>query len=250
MIGIFITARLGSTRLSQKHLIEIEGKPMIKWLVDRYSIGFQNEIKEQIIKIFITTSKNKENYLFDTIFKNSNIEIFYGADSNIPLRHLECAKANSIDYILSVDGDDILCSIDASKMVLKKLLEKGNLVKTIGLPLGMNVMGYSTLFLEKSLEHNSIEKLETGWGKIFEEKNIITIEIENNLNCENIRMTLDYNEDVLFFNNVITGIGNEINTISDKDLVENIIKNNWSIANENLIDTYWKNFNEQKKAEK
>jgi hypothetical protein len=63
-------------------------------------------------------------------------------------------------------------------------------------------------------------------------------------------MTLDYNEDVLFFNNVITGIGNEINTISDKDLVDNIIKNNWSIANENLIDTYWRNFNEQKKAEK
>ncbi len=250
MIGIFITARLGSTRLYQKHLIEIEGKPMIKWLVDRYSIGFQNEIKDQKIKIFITTSKNEENHLFDKIFENSNIEIFYGADSNIPLRHLECAKANRIDYILSVDGDDILCSIDASKIALKKLLETGNLVKTIGLPLGMNVMGYSTFFLEKSLENNSTKKLETGWGKIFEEKDIITIKIENNLNCENIRMTLDYNEDVLFFNNVITGIGNEINTISDKDLVENIINNNWSIANENLIDIYWENFNEQKKAEK
>ncbi len=250
MIGIFITARLGSTRLYQKHLIEIEGKPMIKWLVDRYSIGFQNEIKDQKIKIFITTSKNKENHLFDAIFENSNIEIFYGADSNIPLRHLECAKANSIDYILSVDGDDILCSIDASKIALKKLIETGNLVKTIGLPLGMNVMGYSTLFLEKSLENSLIEKLETGWGKIFDEKDIITIEIENNLNCEKIRMTLDYNEDVLFFNKVITGIGNEINTISDKDLVKNIINNKWNKVNENLIDTYWENFNEQKKAEK
>jgi spore coat polysaccharide biosynthesis protein SpsF (cytidylyltransferase family) len=250
MVGIFITARLGSTRLYQKHLIEIEGKPMIKWLVDRFSIGFKNEIQDKKIKIFITTSKNQENYLLDTIFENSNIEIFYGADSNIPLRHLECAKANSIDHILSVDGDDILCSIEASKIVLKKLLKTGNLVKTIGLPLGMNVMGYSTLFLEKSLLHNSIEKLETGWGKIFEEKDIITIEIENNLNCENIRMTLDYNEDALFFNNVITGIGNEINTILDKALVQKIIKNNWSKANENLIDTYWQNFNKQKKAEK
>jgi spore coat polysaccharide biosynthesis protein SpsF (cytidylyltransferase family) len=223
---------------------------MIKWLVDRYSIGFQNEIKDQKIKIFLTTSKNQENNLFDTIFENSNIEIFYGADSNIPLRHLECAKANNIDYILSVDGDDILCSIDASKIALKKLVETGNLVKTIGLPLGMNVMAYSTTFLEKSLENNSIEKLETGWGKIFDEKDIIIIEIENNFNCESIRMTLDYKEDVLFFNNVITGIGNEINSISDKDLVKNIINNNWSKANENLNDTYWENFNEQKKAEK
>jgi len=250
MIGIFITARLSSTRLYQKHLIEIEGKPMIKWLVDRYSIGFQKEIKDKKLKIFITTSKNQENHLFDAIFEKSNIEIFYGADSNIPLRHLDCAKANSIDYILSVDGDDILCSVEYSKIVLKKLLETGNLVKTIGLPLGMNVMGYSTLFLEKSLKQNPIVKLETGWGKIFDEKDIITIEIENNLNCENIRMTLDYNEDVLFFNKVITGIGNEINTISDRDLVENIIKNNWSTANQILMDTYWENFNQQKKAEK
>jgi len=250
MVGIFITARLGSTRLSQKHLIEIEDKPMIKWLVDRFDFGFKNEILEKKIKIFITTSDKEENRLFETVFENSNVKIFYGSNSNIPLRHLQCAKAHNIDYILSVDGDDILCSIEASKIVIKKLLETGNLVKTIGLPLGMNVMGYSSLFLERSLDQNKIEKLETGWGKIFEEKDIITIEIENNLNCEKIRVTLDYNEDVLFFNSVITGIGNEINTISDKDLVEKIIINNWSIANENLIYTYWENFNKQKKAEK
>jgi spore coat polysaccharide biosynthesis protein SpsF (cytidylyltransferase family) len=250
MIGVFITARLGSSRLSQKHLIDVKGKLMIEWLVDRYSFAFKELIDKNELKIFITTSVKIENKKFEFIFENSNVEIFYGADSNIPLRHLECAKANSIDYILSVDGDDILCSIEASKIILKKLLEIGNLVKTIGLPLGMNVMGYSTLFLEKSLNNNSIEKLETGWGKIFDEKDTITIEIENNLNCENIRMTLDYEEDVLFFNNVINGIGNEINTISDKDLLENIIKNNWSMANENLIDTYWENFNEQKKVEK
>jgi spore coat polysaccharide biosynthesis protein SpsF (cytidylyltransferase family) len=250
MIGIFITARLGSTRLNKKHLIEIDGKPMIKWLIERYCLGFEKEIQDQRIKIFITTSINQENHLFDKIFKNTNIEIFYGSDSNIPLRHLECAKFNNIDYILSVDGDDILCSVEASKLVLKKLLETGNLVKTIGLPLGMNVMGYSTIFLEKSLKQNSFEKLETGWGKIFEEKDIVTIEIENNSNCENIRMTLDYIEDVLFFNNVITGIGKDINTISDKCLVEKIIKNDWSNANKNLNETYWENFNEQKNIEK
>jgi spore coat polysaccharide biosynthesis protein SpsF (cytidylyltransferase family) len=250
MIGIFITARLGSTRLYQKHLIEICGKPMIQWLIDRFSEGFQNDILEQKIKLFITTSTNQENHLLGTLFEKSNIEIYYGADSNIPLRHLECAKANSIDYILSVDGDDILCSIEASQIVLKKLLETGNLVKTVGLPLGMNVMGYSTLFLEKSLKDSSYEKLETGWGKIFEEKDIITIEIENNFNCENIRMTLDYKEDVLFFDNVITGIGNKIHSISDKDLIDYIIKNNWNNVNQNLIDEYWVNFNKQKKAEK
>jgi len=249
VIGIFITARLGSTRLFQKHLIEIGGKPMIKWLIDRFNVGFISEIKDKKIKIFIATSMSPENHIFRTILKDSNVEIFFGSDSNIPLRHLECAKANNIDYILSVDGDDILCSIEASRLVLKKLLETGNVVKTTGLPLGMNVIGYSTLYLENSLMKKLFKKLETGWGKIFDEKDTVTLELECDLNCEKIRMTLDYKEDVLFFQSVIVGIGNQINTISDKELIDNIVVNNWNEANYNLINKYWQNFNEQKKSE-
>jgi len=249
MVGIFITARLGSTRLNQKHLIEIEGKPMIKWLVDRFDFGFKNEIIEQKIKIFITTSDNEENRLFETVFENSNVKMFYGSNSNIPLRHLQCARAHNIDYILSVDGDDILCSIEASKIVLEKLINKGNLVKTTGLPLGMNVMGYTTTFLESSLSANTQETLETGWGKIFDQKYTEELEIENYFNCDNIRMTLDYNEDAIFFSNVIKGISEDIFSITDKELISKIIKYKWHQINESLNNKYWENFNSQKKSE-
>jgi len=249
MVGIFITARLGSTRLSHKHLIKIEGKPMIKWLVDRFDFGFKNEILEQKIKIFITTSNNEENRLFETVFENSNVKIFYGSNSNIPRRHLQCAKAYNIDYILSIDGDDILCSIEASKIVLEELINKGKFVKTIGLPLGMNVMGYTTSFLESSLGANTQETLETGWGKIFDQQFTKELEIENNFNCNNIRMTLDYNEDAIFFSNVIKSISEGIISITDKELISKIIKNKWYQINESLNDKYWENFNNQKKSE-
>jgi len=56
MTGIFITARLGSTRLSEKHLIEVNGKHLINWLVDRFSIAYRDNILKNEIKIFITTS--------------------------------------------------------------------------------------------------------------------------------------------------------------------------------------------------
>lgn len=250
MIGVFITARLGSTRLSKKHLIEIEGKPMIKWLVSRFNFGFQNEIHNQELKIFITTSVSEENLILKSIFENTDVDIFYGSDTNIPLRHLQCAKANNIDYILSIDGDDVLCSVEASRIVLEELLLTGNLVRTKGLPLGMNVMGYSTLFLEDSLNTAFHEKLETGWGKIFNDQFIKEINIETNLNCDNIRMTLDYKEDAIFFSNVIKGIDNNINSISDKDLISLIIENRWNKINESLNETYWENFNKQIKAEK
>ena len=42
MVGVFITARLGSTRLNEKHLIEVNGKPLMR----AYSIASANYEEE------------------------------------------------------------------------------------------------------------------------------------------------------------------------------------------------------------
>ena len=152
MIGVFITARLGSTRLSEKHLIEVKGKPFIEWLIERFQTKFYQKIKKKELKIFVTTSINPENQKFELILDKNQVEIFYGSDENIPLRHLDCAEKNNIDHIISIDGDDILCSTEATSLVVEKLLDGFNIVQTSGLPIGMNVTGYNTKFLKKSLE--------------------------------------------------------------------------------------------------
>ena len=100
MVGVFITARLGSTRLNEKHLIEVNGKPFIEWLVKRFLISFNTKIKRNDLKIFITTSTKIENNKLESIFDESEVKVFYGSDENIPLRHLECAILNNIDYII------------------------------------------------------------------------------------------------------------------------------------------------------
>lgn len=43
-IGIFVTARMGSTRLSNKHFRKIAGRPALSWLIDRISAEFGKEI--------------------------------------------------------------------------------------------------------------------------------------------------------------------------------------------------------------
>ncbi|MBC6110556.1 cytidylyltransferase domain-containing protein [Pedobacter fastidiosus] len=249
MIGIFVTARLGSTRLAQKHLIEANGKPFIKWLVGRYLKEFEAEIKKNEAKIFITTSVDPMNKEFENVFSGTEISIFYGSDANIPLRHLECAVTNDIDYIISIDGDDILCSASAAREVVKKLELGSDMVQTKGLPLGMNVMGYRTDFLKQSLENSAQAKLETGWGKIFDQNKIDTIAITGYENAGNLRMTLDYEDDSKFFNEVISAIGEKVLTISDQDLITEIIKNDWQKLNIGLNEEYWANFNKQKQEE-
>ena len=247
MIGVFITARLGSTRLSEKHLIEVNEKPFIKWLVERFSTAFKEDIEKKELKIFITTSIKTENKKFESIFDKSEVDVFYGSDENIPLRHLECAVANNIDFIISIDGDDILCSTEASKLVVNRLLEGSKMVQTVGLPLGMNSTGYSKNFLEYSLKGIESNKLETGWGKIFDKKEIEIVQLKKDESIEKIRMTLDYEPDADFFKKVISNI--DVLNVVDDMLIESIIVNNWNQINDHLNTIYWSNFNKQKQEE-
>lgn len=247
MIGVFITARLGSTRLSEKHLIEVNEKPLIKWLAERLSIAFKENIKKKELKIFITTSIKAENKKFESIFEKSEVEVFYGSDENIPLRHLECAVENNIDHIIHIDGDDILCSTEAAKVVADRLLDGSKMVQTVGLPLGMNIMGYSKMFLEDSLKGIESNKLETGWGRIFDKNEIDVIQLRKAESIVKIRMTLDYEADADFFKKVISNI--DVLNVSDVILIEFIVNNNWNEINNHLDDIYWSNFNKQKQEE-
>ena len=247
MIGVFITARLGSTRLSEKHLIKVNEKPIIWYLIERFLIGFKEEIEKKELKLFITTSVSQENKKFESVFDKNEVEVFYGSDENIPFRHLECAIEHNIDNIVSIDGDDILCSIEASKLVIDSLLSGSKMAYTSGLPLGMNSTGYSKNFLKKSLKGIESNKLETGWGKIFDKDEIDIIQLKYSDAIRKIRMTLDYAPDADFFKKVISNVN--ILSISDKALINCIIKNNWSQLNSHLDTIYWSNFNKEKENE-
>ncbi len=247
MTGVFITARLGSTRLEEKHLIKVNDKPLIWYLVNRFLIGFKKEIENNELKLFITTSVNQENKKFESFFDRSEVEVFYGSNENIPLRHLECAVEHDIDYILSVDGDDILCSTEASRLVMESLLNGSKMAYTKGLPLGMNSTGYNSDFLKSSLKGLESKKLETGWGKIFDKDKVDIIQLNYSENIRKMRMTLDYPQDADFFIKVISNVN--VLSILDKALIDSIRKNNWHYLNSQLDDIYWSNFNKLKEQE-
>ena len=111
----------------------------------------------------------------------------------------------------------------------------------------MNCTGYSTNFLKKSLNGIESKKLETGWGEIFDKKEIEIINLKYSNDIKKIRMTLDYPADVDFFSTVISNL--DVLSISDENLVCSIIKNNWNHLNSHLDNIYWENFNNQKEKE-
>ena len=248
-VGILLTARLGSTRLRRKHLLEINNKPILKTLIERIKNEFANEIKLGRVKIIIATSDEIENRDFQIFFEKT-CDVFYGSKENIPLRHLEAARKYELDAIVSIDGDDILCSTEAMQSVYKRLALGKNFVKTQGLPLGMNVMGYSTEFLKASLKKHECDTLETGWGRIFNQTDLEIIDIHLVEENNRLRFTLDYETDYQFFKQVIVDLADVIYYCSTKSIIEHVLKHRLYEITDTVNEEYWMNFNTQVQEEK
>ena len=105
---IGILARLGSKRLKGKHLLDINDRPVISYLIQRIKNEFSKEISNKRLEIFILTGNQKLNQkLADVAFKYE-ISVYFGHDKNIPLRMFNLLTKKKFDFIISIDGDDIL----------------------------------------------------------------------------------------------------------------------------------------------
>lgn len=251
MIGILFTARLGSHRLPKKHLIEANNKSFIEWLVLRFTEEFKEEIEKKEVKLIIATSDEPDNKLFEEVLFNYNADVFYGAVANIPRRHLECADHYQLTHIISIDGDDILCSTKGAKTVynnFKKHPQK-DIISVFGLPIGMNSSGYKVSYLRKCLSIDNQDKIETGWGRIFIDPDKMDIKIGDYDIYDKLRFTLDYTDDANFFYTVINFLDDQVLKISDEELIKVVQTNKFDEINSHLFDIYWSNFNTLKQDE-
>lgn len=238
--GILITARLGSTRLEKKHLREINGQPIILFLLERIIFEFREEILNNQAVVIIASSDEPDNREFEGI-AGSFAEVYYGAVSNIPLRHHQTAVHYGLDHIIAVDGDDILCSVSGMRAIYSALRSGEAYVKTSGLPFGMNAMGYSTLFLEGCLAASNQDVLETGWGRVFGDSFCRDIRFAVTSD-ERLRFTLDYEEDLNFFREVLLSFGSRIVETGDEEIIQAVLSHCLYKLNESVNEEYWQNF--------
>lgn len=240
--GVFLTARLGSSRLPRKHLLRAAGRTMIDVLSARILGAFSAEVSSGGSLVVIVTSDEPQNRDFDRAVPAS-VKVFYGSPNNIPLRHLQAARALDVDAIVAVDGDDILCSTAAMRIVRDELERGSAYVKTSGLPLGMNAFGYSRAFLEGSLAGNESKTLETGWGYIFDEARIVERPMQLGTAApDNLRFTLDYPEDYEFFTAIVAHFGERIVNAADAEIVSYVVTEGLQRLTDPVSARYWDNF--------
>ncbi len=193
--AIFITVRMKSTRLPKKAILDIEGRKSIEHIIDRMKKS------RKIDMIFVCTSSDPNDSVLCDIAKKNSIECFRGSREDKLDRYLNCAKEFGIEFFVTVDGDDILCSYEYVDKIIDKYKEtNADVVFCVNLPLGIAPSGIKTSALENVCESKAENDTEV-WGGYFTQSNVFKIEYlyASKDEMNDARMTLDYPEDLEFF---------------------------------------------------
>lgn len=94
-----IQARMGSTRLPNKVMKLIGGKPMIEILLSRLSKS------KEIDQIIVATSVDPRNKPLIDHVEKLGYQCFVGSESDVLDRYFQAAKANDADIVVRVTGD-------------------------------------------------------------------------------------------------------------------------------------------------
>jgi len=195
--AIFIAVRMKSTRLPKKAILKIKGKTVIEHLIDRLKTAKLPDL------IVLCTSTHPDDEILAHIAKKNNIEYFRGSEEDKLGRFLGAAEKYGVDFIVSVDGDDIFCDPEFIDKTIEAFIRtKADYITCKDLPLGAASHGIKFEALKKICEIKDEKDTEI-YGGYFTETGLFKVEYleveDEELRHPEIRMTLDYPEDYEFF---------------------------------------------------
>ena len=199
-IGCIIEARMTSSRLPGKVLIDIVGKPSILRQIER------TRNSKYIDSIIVATTTNREDDKLVALLESENIPYYRGSEDDVLGRVAETAEYFNLDAIVEITGDCPLVDIDESDLVIERYINgdydlvANNILRTY--PIGMDTRIMSNRVLQESAqlstdpphrEHVCLYLYENPYNYIFS-----NIEAPLFLRDPQLRMTLDTIEDYRF----------------------------------------------------
>lgn len=243
---VFIPVRVSNTRLPQKAMKLVEGKPIILYLIERLLSA--KKIRNIVV---CTTTMESDNPLVKLLEK-LNILVFRGNEKDILIRYLDATRKFKTNFIVSVDGDDIYTDPTYVDEIVS-IYEKTNCdyVDMVEFPFGIASVGIKTSSLEKICELKQTENTDTGYRLFFTKNNIFNVhQLKPKKEItfpKNLRLTLDYEEDLTLAKEIFKNLGNDFHLSDILELftkkpellkitanLEKKYKEHW---NKNLADT-------------
>lgn len=198
-IGFLITARLKSSRLPLKLLLDLNGKTIFERVIERC-----REVSN-IDEIILCSSTNPQDKpLVDIALKNS-IYYYLGSEGDVLQRLSDAASFFDLDYIINITGENPLFSIYHADLVVNHAKqEKYDFIHIKGLPIGCAVYGIRPEALKTVCEVKKEIDTEI-WGPLINRPEIFKtkeIEVEPFYANPTLRITTDYPEDYRFIQSI------------------------------------------------
>lgn len=94
-----IQARCGSSRLPGKILMDIGGKPVLQWVIERV------QRSKYIDEVIVVTSIDKNNLSVLRLCADLDVQVFAGAEDDVLDRYYQMAKLIKPDYVVRITAD-------------------------------------------------------------------------------------------------------------------------------------------------
>ena len=226
-MDVFVLARLGSSRLPEKHLKLINGKPAIFHLIHRIKKA------KKIRKIIVCTTNLPSDDKLVEYLRTINVDVFRGDSEDVLKRIFDAAKFFLTDIIIDVEGDKIYTDPEFINKVVDEFEDPkidyvtGNDSQTKFNPShgvhGIIPGGFRAKAIEKICKMKTINNTDTGYreffiGNQFQTKYIIPKNIIKF--PKELRLFLDYDVDLELARKIFGEIGSDFNLTNILELIE------------------------------
>lgn len=151
-VEVFVQARMGSTRLPEKVLKPILGKPLLEFLVERLSQA------KEIADIVILTTTEPVDDAIEQFCQQREIACFRGSEDNVLERYYQAALQRRPDAIVRVTADCPLIDPEVLDQVVRVFKEHAPDIDFVAntlegtFPRGLDVEVFSFQALEKAFQ--------------------------------------------------------------------------------------------------
>lgn len=144
-IGAILQARMGSTRLPGKVMMDLAGQPMVLRVVKRLKMA------ETLQKIILAIPDTKENDVLARLAKKNRLVCFRGSETDVLARYYKAAKRSKLTVIVRVTADcpcldpKVLDEVVGRHLETKADFTANNLEQTFPMGFDLQVFNFGTL---------------------------------------------------------------------------------------------------------
>ena len=234
MIIAIIQARMGSTRLPGKVLMEVNDRPLLAYQLDRISKS------KKLDKVIVATSTLERDNAIENFCKDYGVDCYRGSENDVMSRYYDCAKKYNSDIVVRMTADCPFIDPEIIDKVVQKFKDDnvdycGNTVPpdTNRFPDGSDIEVFSMEVLEQAnLEVKDELFREHVTFQFWQDDKYISSQFTQNKDWSAYRITVDYPEDfevVRYILNVL----NKKRTFGNLGEIISIIDSNNEIKEKN-----------------